>query len=367
MAENKRTWLATILFLDIVKYSKESVADQIVFKDHFNKTVGEAIKQVPNRDRIILDTGDGCAICFLGDPEDAMFCAITIRDVYAFRDEQKDPAPYDVRMGINLGPVRVVKDLNARQNVIGDGINVGQRVMSFSGLNEIYVSRSFYEVIACLSSEYEDLFHDQGVRKDKHGREHAVYEIKQIQDQSLSVDESDILKTELLVDENNSVFEPVHQTGPITNPPTGWDPDILAEAISDLAPYMGVVAKAMVKKASRQCNNAEDLYKKLAESLASKEEQKAFLNKAPITIIEVPDITKGGNPVTDQPVLLHVWKKETLHDVEHNLAEVIGPLAHLLVKKAAAKTDSLEELCHNLAGEIKDDKSRRTFLHKSLA
>ena len=37
-----------------------------------------------------------------------------------------------VRLGVNLGPVRLVKDLNGQMNIIGDGINVAQRVMSFS-------------------------------------------------------------------------------------------------------------------------------------------------------------------------------------------------------------------------------------------
>ena len=52
-----------------------------------------------------------------------------------------------IRMGVNLGPVRLVKDLNAQLNIIGDGINVAQRVMSFSDPGQLLVSRSFYEVV----------------------------------------------------------------------------------------------------------------------------------------------------------------------------------------------------------------------------
>jgi hypothetical protein len=54
---------------------------------------------------IILDTGDGAAITFLGDPEDALFASISMRDAAAV---------LGVRAGVNLGPVRLVKDLNGR-------------------------------------------------------------------------------------------------------------------------------------------------------------------------------------------------------------------------------------------------------------
>jgi hypothetical protein len=82
-----------------------------------------------------------------------------------------------VRSGVNLGPVRLVKDLNGQMNIIGDGINVAQRVMSFSRPGQLLVSRSFYEVVSCLSRDYANLFHHEGSRTDKHVREHEVYSV----------------------------------------------------------------------------------------------------------------------------------------------------------------------------------------------
>jgi hypothetical protein len=82
-----------------------------------------------------------------------------------------------VRLGVNLGPVRLVKDLNGQMNIIGDGINVAQRVMSFARPGQLLVSRSFYEVVSCLSRDYANLFHHEGARTDKHVREHDVYSV----------------------------------------------------------------------------------------------------------------------------------------------------------------------------------------------
>jgi hypothetical protein len=82
-----------------------------------------------------------------------------------------------IRIGINLGPVRLVKDINGQMNIIGDGINVAQRVMSFSQSGQLLVSRSFYEVVSCLSLDYASLFSYVGARTDKHVREHEVYSV----------------------------------------------------------------------------------------------------------------------------------------------------------------------------------------------
>src|SRR5256714_4479589 len=168
MESSGRTLVCSVLFLDIVEYSKKPVSDQRQLKQEFNRLLSKALEQVPSRDRIILDTGDGAAVTFMGDPEDALFASMAVRDT---------AGALTVRLGVNLGPVRLVKDLNGQMNIIGDGINVAQRVMSFSHPGQLLVSRSFYEVVSCLSRDYANLFHHEGARTDKHVREHDVYSV----------------------------------------------------------------------------------------------------------------------------------------------------------------------------------------------
>lgn len=163
-----RTLVCSVLFLDIADYSQKPVAEQLQLKQAFNQALAVALEQVAPRDRIILDTGDGAAITFMGDPEDALFAAMAMRDL---------SAAVPVRLGVNLGPVRLVKDLNGQMNIIGDGINVAQRVMSFARPGQLLVSRSFYEVVSCLSRDYANLFRHEGSRTDKHVRAHEVYAV----------------------------------------------------------------------------------------------------------------------------------------------------------------------------------------------
>ena len=166
-----RTVLCSVVFIDIVEYSKKSVEEQMQIKQQFNALLLRALEVVPEDDRIILDTGDGAAINFLGDPEECLFVALGLRDALVARNA----AALALRIGINLGPVRLVKDINGQPNIIGDGINVAQRIMGFADVNQILVSRSFYELISALSADYAQLFAFEGSRTDKHVREHEVY------------------------------------------------------------------------------------------------------------------------------------------------------------------------------------------------
>lgn len=171
MSNGNRTFICTVAFIDIVEYSKKSVAEQMQAKEQFNLLLAQALAEVPAKDRIILDTGDGAAISFLGEPEDGLFLGLALRDAFAGQSDET----LRLRIGINLGPVRLVKDINGQPNIIGDGINVAQRVMSFAEINQVLVSRSYYEVVSALSPDYAHLFSFEGARTDKHVREHEVY------------------------------------------------------------------------------------------------------------------------------------------------------------------------------------------------
>ncbi len=173
---DNKTIICSVLFLDIVEYSKKAVSGQISLKEGFNVFLATALDGIPVTDRIILDTGDGAAISFLGDIEDALKVGLSMRHSLVTAGACMDP-PLLVRLGINLGPVRLVKDLNNQPNIVGDGINVAQRVMGFADISQLLVSRSYYDAVSRISLEYAGMFHDLGSRTDKHVREHEVYAI----------------------------------------------------------------------------------------------------------------------------------------------------------------------------------------------
>ena len=78
MTDN-RTWLVSVLFLDIVGYSKVPVDEQFSIKLNFTDIVANLLDSLNKQDCIRLDTGNGCAICYLGDPEKLFQIGINLK------------------------------------------------------------------------------------------------------------------------------------------------------------------------------------------------------------------------------------------------------------------------------------------------
>jgi hypothetical protein len=171
-----RTFICTVLFLDIIEYAKKPVSQQLRVKEQFNARLSEALQDIAANDRIILDTGDGAAINFLGDPEDALFVAMSL--AHAFSQPPEGGLAIDVRIGINLGPVRLVRDIN------GQPQHHRRRHQRRRARHELRQQRSagwfrvrISEVVTRISEDYGQLFAYQGSRTDKHVREHEIYAV----------------------------------------------------------------------------------------------------------------------------------------------------------------------------------------------
>jgi class 3 adenylate cyclase len=189
LEQGNRTFIGSVVFVDIVGYSKKSVSEQITMKDRFTGLLTDSLKDIAPEQRIILDTGDGAALSFLGDPEDALFVGMHMRDLIRKAVVERgvtEPSTMEeaeagvvgdllLRIGINLGPVKLIRDINGQPNIVGDGINVAQRIMSFAKPGQIVVSRSYFDVVSVISDEYAKLFKYEGSRTDKHVREHEIY------------------------------------------------------------------------------------------------------------------------------------------------------------------------------------------------
>lgn len=224
------TIICSVLFLDIVGYSKVSGKEQIALKKVFNDMLSNAIKGIPPDSMIILDTGDGAAVNFLSDIEAPVKAAVSLRTVLLKEGASMKP-PLSVRMGINMGPGHIIEDINGRQNIVGDVINVAQRVMSFAGQEQILVSRSYYEAVSRLSPEYMEMFRHFGSHADKHVREHEVYLV-------INPDEPESAST----NKQPTSDVPVSQPGQHSSAPSAGAPEIKPETSGSKAKKRGVFA-----------------------------------------------------------------------------------------------------------------------------
>ncbi|MGE3126738.1 MAG: adenylate/guanylate cyclase domain-containing protein [Fimbriimonadaceae bacterium] len=244
-----RTLLCSVLFSDIVSFSERSVTGQTEIKEAFNTIVKAALARVPEIDRLALDTGDGIAVCFFGDPEDALLAAIELSDQFRRED-------FQVRIGLNLGPVRVVPDVEGRVNVIGDGINVAQRIMGFSSPTQLYCTRSFYEVVSRLSDDYARLFEYVGVRRDKHVREHDLYEVRPTS-----------------LPPSHALVEPL-RSSPVVND------ELVGHLTSLLARSEGPIASVVVRRAVATSVDIESAIQTISQTIDHPAEREKFLTAA---------------------------------------------------------------------------------------
>jgi class 3 adenylate cyclase len=335
--------MCSVLFADIVQYSQRLVSQQVTLKARFSALLAMALEGTPATDRLSVDTGDGAALCFLGDPEDALFTANSLRTRVL---ETPDPLALRLRMGINLGSVRLVKDINGQTNVIGDGINVAQRVMSFAEPNQILVSRSYYEVVSRLSPEYAQLFHYAGLHRDKHVREHEVYEVH--------------LSATL---GGRAAPAPLQAA-----PAVPFDPSIISRLTASLAGEIGPVAKLLVRRAAEHAGDVPALCEKLAENVP--ESSRAVFLAGLADLVGAPANAETGHTKAARtraqgpraPEAPREINPELIARAEQMLSRHIGPIARILVRHAAKQATNPRELFERLAAHIEDTKGRQVFM-----
>ena len=343
-----RTIIGSVVFMDIVAYTKASDGRQVAMKTALNKAISEALDGMKEDERIILDTGDGCAICFLGDPEDAMYVAGAIRlETTGFTDA----AAQTLRIGINLGPLRIIADLSGRPNVVGDGINVAQRVMSFAGEGEILVSRSYYEVVSCLSDDNKRMFQQLGVLRDKHVREHQVYAL------NLQGAESQPAMTELASDPASRF--------------SAFEFERLSSASTRLAELIGPLASVISARALAASPNFDAAIQQMAAAIVDEGDRAAFIQIANAPFVETPNIIAARIKPADAMAERQAASAEpsssmlepaAIAEIERHFTDHMGPLAPILIQKHKRGAATFDELCMRLADLIEKPAARERFL-----
>ncbi len=360
---SRKNVMGTIMFLDLVAYSTRSVDQQVALKTLFNELISKAIDGVDTSSRIMLDTGDGAAICFLGDPEEALVSAQLLRDLLLQKYHQK----LSMRVGLHLGPLRLLKDINDRMNVVGDGINVAQRIMDFSSPNQIMVSRAYYDVISRISDGAEELFEFLGERFDKHERAHEVYRLLDQRGVRLNAAASE--STTLLLADLPPI--PVEEVQAIE---------------AELTKAIGPLAHVLMKKSVSRAADAQALREMLSVSIQDLVARAAFVAgrsrrdqsttlppgrshplsqplSQPLSRPHSGGISTSGRTSTRTGSSgVPNFEPAQLEPLERALSQYIGPLSKTLVRREASKQTEWAALLQALAQQIDKPEDRQRFL-----
>jgi len=163
--------IGNILFMDIVKFALLKSDQQVEIVERLDQIVTECLATLsPDERFLLIPTGDGMVVAFFDNPESPLLIA---RQIAIMADEKGIP----LRMGLHIGPVYMVEDINKQMNLRGGGINLAQRIMDCGDLGHILASKSMVETLIQVKEEYEKFFQYIGKFKIKHGIEIDVYNV----------------------------------------------------------------------------------------------------------------------------------------------------------------------------------------------
>jgi hypothetical protein len=278
-----------------------------------------------------------------------------------------------------------VNDINERVNVVGDGINVAQRIMDFAEGNQVLVSRAYYDVISRITDDTADLLQYMGQYEDKHGRLHEVYSV---------APQRGATPTTRRQGPSTGYTQtlPVRSAQPL-------DADEVHDIEAELARLIGPLAKVLARKAAKRASSVQDLREALAPSIQEPKAREAFiagthspshppshsltsrrtttkphapsrpstpsqfgaLPSASVPLSRPSGPTTGFSKLTPHPKL--ELEQEEFAAIEQHLSKYIGPMARMLARKEASRIANFNEFIDAVAANIDKAEQREQFLH----
>jgi serine/threonine-protein kinase len=157
-----------------------------------------------------------------------------------------------------------------------------------------------------------------------------------------------------------------------TQPPPGWDAKVLKAVEGHLARFVGPVAKVMIKRAGLQTTELDALYGILAENLATDAERKQFLaTRAKVSSAPAPKGQPGARTGTVEASTLLAARlagaqltPEMVAAATNKLTTRLGPIAKVVVKKAALQATTAQQFYTLIAESLPTEPERVRFLEE---
>jgi eukaryotic-like serine/threonine-protein kinase len=162
-----------------------------------------------------------------------------------------------------------------------------------------------------------------------------------------------------------SAATPASADSPPVAPPTALaDAATLLALAQKLAGYVGPIARVLVRNAAAKAGSLEALCSELAAAVPAGNERERFRREVaelartrPAAVDPTPSRGRSGQSASDQPI-----SEQELERAERALMSYTGPVARILVRRAARETTSLDRLWQALASHIEAPAERAAFL-----
>ena len=169
--------ICALIHIEIIEFLKKTESDQAAIKNQLNHIIHHAVVDIAHNNRAILNVANGAIIACIGALDVALKDALLISQV--IRDEilennSLNSTLLNVRFGINLGEAEVPGNMNEKPSIVGESMVEAQRIMHFAKLNQILVSRPYYEMASKLSQEISQMFDYH----DMQAHEQEIYAVR---------------------------------------------------------------------------------------------------------------------------------------------------------------------------------------------
>lgn len=160
---------ATILFSDIVSFSRKPTEEQRRLVEALTTEVLYETRLLLNPagetpSIIALPTGDGAALAFLHRSVKTWTRETILRLIARMQRWAFGETGVELRIGVHVGQIEIITDINGRQNLCGDTINYAQRVMDAANAKQVLFSEAaFREYIGASSGEIRSAALPEGV------------------------------------------------------------------------------------------------------------------------------------------------------------------------------------------------------------
>ena len=146
------------------------------------------------------------------------------------------------------------------------------------------------------------------------------------------------------------------------------DPVKLREIESELAKFIGPLAAMLVRKAAKNNNSIEAVVETVSREIDDDGDRKIFALRMKETT-RPPASRPPGDDRNEVPTQLAAARFDiaVLERAEKRLAQHIGAIARVIVKKAAMRARDEGELYLIIADEIEDQADRKAFIKKAIS
>jgi serine/threonine-protein kinase len=149
--------------------------------------------------------------------------------------------------------------------------------------------------------------------------------------------------------------------------PTVWDPGVIRQIETHLTRFVGPIARVLVRRGAQRTADPSALIADLARDLPTEKERQEFFAVCSSLLGMVPSGHSASSPGAGSFASSSLSGGTALsaalvERASRVLATSLGPVAKIVVRKAAAESPTAERFAQILAGQLGSDAERQQFL-----